>query len=239
MSPHPRREIGVKEVEQMKRIFTAAAMASLLAVLVPGMASAAQRGRSRTHAHHASTHHRHVRHLQIIRFGSVAALPSAGAPAGSRTTGSPSSAPRSDGPPATPGTPAPSAGTVLSFTGGVLTITLADGSTVSGKVTEATELQCQSATPPTGTEDGGDEGSGSEGEGSGGSTEGTPPATHVRGETRSSGEGEGGQDGEEGDHGEESPACTTAALVPGAVVAEAELSVGSSGAVWDHVDLIV
>jgi len=225
----------------MRRISTAAAMASLLTVLVPGMASAAQRGRSRTHAHHASTRHRHVRHGQIIRFGSVAAIPSAGAPAGSTTTGS-TSPPRSDGPPATPGAPAApaaSAGKVLSFTGGVLTITLADGSTVSGKVTEATELQCHSATPPTGTEDGGDEGSGSEGEDSGGSTEGTPPATQVRGDTRSGSEGEGSHDGEEGDHGEESPACTTAALVPGAVVAEAELSVGSSGAVWDHVDLIV
>jgi hypothetical protein len=141
----------------MRRISTAAAMASLLTVLVPGMASAAQRGRSRTHAHHASTRHRHVRHGQIIRFGSVAALPSAGAPAGSTTTGS-TSPQRSDGPPATPGAPAApaaSAGKVLLFTGGVLTITLADGSTVSGKVTEATELQCHSATAPTGKEDGG------------------------------------------------------------------------------------
>jgi hypothetical protein len=221
----------------MRRIFTTAAMASLLAVLVPGMASAAQRGRSRSHAHHASTRHRHVRHRRIIRFGSVAALPSAGAPATSTTTGS-TSAPRSDGPPATPGAPAASAGKVLSFTGGVLTITLADGSTVSGNVTDATELQCHSATPSAGS-DGDEEGSGSEGEDSGDSTEGTPPATQVRGDTRSSGEGEGGHDGEEGDHGEESPPCTTAALVPGAVVAEAELSVGSSGAVWDHVDLIV
>src|ERR1035437_335816 len=228
MSPHPRRRTGVKEVEQMRRIFTTAAMASLLAVLVPGMASAAQRGRARSHAHHASTrHHRHAVHRRIIHFGSVAAIPSAGAPA---TTASP--APRSDG---TPPTPAAPAAKVLSFTGGVLTITLADGSTVSGKVTEATELQCHSATPPTGSGD--DEGSDSED--SGGSTEGTPPATQVRGDMRSNGGGDSGHDGEEGDRGEESPACTTAALVPGAVVAEAELSVGSSGEVWDHVDLIV
>jgi hypothetical protein len=121
----------------------------------------------------------------------------------------------------------------------VLTITLADGSTVSGKVTEATELQCHPATPPAGSEDGGDEGSGGEGEDAGGSTEGMPRATQVRGERISGAEGEDGQDGEEGDHGEGAPHCTTAALVPGAVVAEAELSVGGSGAAWDHVDLIV
>jgi len=47
----------------------------------------------------------------------------------------------------------------------------------------------------------------------------------------------GAGDGEDGGAGQPSM-CTTTALVPGAVVAEAELSVGGSGAVWDHIDLI-
>jgi hypothetical protein len=38
-----------------------------------------------------------------------------------------------------------SAGTVTSFTGGVLTIKLTDGSSVTGKVTTATELKCEAA----------------------------------------------------------------------------------------------
>src|SRR5213076_416507 len=45
------------------------------------------------------------------------------------------------------------AGTVKSFTGGVLTLTLADKTEVSGKVTEATRLECESATAPEGGQD--------------------------------------------------------------------------------------
>ena len=139
------------------------------------------------------------------------------------------------------GTPAASAGetagTVKSFEGGVLTIELTDHSTVSGRVTEATELRCESAGAP-----------GEDGE------DGPGESSHVGGArdaaVRSSSSGEDGEDGgdhEEGNDGEDDdgpsggppPSCTTAALVPGAVVAEAELSVGSGGAVWDQVELIL
>ena len=79
----------------------------------------------------------------------------------------------------------------------MLTITLTGGTEVSGKVTEGTELECESATPPTG----------------------------------------GGDDQGDGDGGAAS--CTAAALVPGAVVREAELRVSSARAVWVKVELFV
>src|SRR5450631_445729 len=41
-----------------------------------------------------------------------------------------------------------SAGTVTSFTAGVLTIKLTDGTIITGKVTTATELKCESAPVP-------------------------------------------------------------------------------------------
>ncbi|HYM54521.1 MAG TPA: hypothetical protein VES97_04105, partial [Solirubrobacteraceae bacterium] len=124
------------------------------------------------------------------------------------------------------------AGTVASFTGGVLTITLTDGSTVSGKVTEGTEIHCQPAAPPTaGSDDdqNGDEASGGNGED--GSSQGGGLGLGSHADDMSG--GGGGEDDGQGQQG-----CTTAALVPGAVVREAELSVNGSGAVWDHIDLI-
>jgi hypothetical protein len=117
----------------------------------------------------------------------------------------------------------------------VLVIALNDGSTASGKVTEQTEIHCQAA-GSTGSDDGSDEGDRSDGEGEGGSSDGSSSAGH---DARAASvglddEGDGSSGGQEGG----SPACTTAALVPGAVVREAELRIGSSGAVWDHVDLM-
>ena len=123
------------------------------------------------------------------------------------------------------------AGTVTSFTGGVLTITLTDGSTVSGKVTEGTEINCQSATPASsGDDEAGSDDSGSDDSGTSSTT------ARVSSHDSGSGDGEDGQDDSQGTEGQQS--CTTAALVPGAVVREAELSVSASGAVWHQVDLI-
>jgi hypothetical protein len=125
------------------------------------------------------------------------------------------------------------AGTITSFEGGTLTITLSDGGTVSGKVTEETEIRCKSSAPPTGGDGEDGEGSGSAGDGNAGHMGDSAVSPHDTG-------GEGGEDGGAGGGGSEdgSEACTTAALVPGASVAEAELSLEGSGAVWDHVDVI-
>jgi hypothetical protein len=197
----------------MKRMLLAAATSSMLALAAPSLASA---------HHHAKCHARHhacahARHARLLSFGAPI----------STTTSTTTTAPTT---PTTP-TGGETAGNVASFEGGVLTITLNDGSKVSGKVTEQTEIRCQSATPPTeGSDDdeNGDESSGGNGEDSSHSG----PGLGSTGDDMSSG------DSGDGDGQQTQTACTSAALVPGAVVREAELSVGSGGAVWEHIDLI-
>src|SRR5437588_2437324 len=68
--------------------------------------------------HHHHRRHSRTHHARIERFGRDVT----GAPGASSSTDN--------------------AGTVQSFSGGVLTIVLNDGSTVSGKVTNDTELEC-------------------------------------------------------------------------------------------------
>ena len=204
----------------MNRMLLTTAMSAMLAIAAPGVASAHNAKR------HHRAHHHHARRATVRTFGSP--LPPAGA--GSTTS--------------TPVAPAPgsgaTAGTVTSFTGGVLTITLSNGSTVSGQVTERTELHCLPATPPPpaeGEDRGDDEGTGSESGDAGPSTSGRGDGPS-HSDSGSSGGGEDGDGGGMGNPGEGDQSCTTAALVAGAVVREAELSVSGAGAVWDHVDLI-
>jgi hypothetical protein len=104
------------------------------------------------------------------------------------------------------------AGTVASFDGTTLVIDLAGGGSVSGRVTDRTEIECE------------DEDEAEDHSGSG------PGA-------RASHDGESGDE----DHNEqedEDEHCGTDALVPGARVHEAELDVTAAGAVWDEVELI-
>jgi hypothetical protein len=202
----------------MKRMLTTAIASSMLALAAPSMASAAHHPGHHHGVHHASAHSRHARPARLVRF---AALGAPGATSGTSAT-----------PPASSTTPTgESAGTVTSFSGGVLTITLTDKTVVSGNVTERTELGCQPAASSTGT--GSDESSGddqSESDGTGhGDTATAQTASHEQ--DSQDGSGDGNQQA-----GEES--CTTAALVPGAVVREAELRMSSGGAVWEKVDLV-
>ena len=181
----------------MKRILLVAVSSTALTLAAPAIASA------HSAHHHAKRHHRHhAAKARVLDFHA-------------------SAAPTSSPTPATPTTE--SAGKVASFKEGVLTITLNDGTSVSGKVTEQTQIHCSSA-PTTGGEDNDDEGSSSEGdhgssEGEHGSSSQAHAADHV-----------GGDEGQQG--------CTTSALTEGALVREAELSIGSAGAVWDRVDLL-
>ena len=110
------------------------------------------------------------------------------------------------------------AGTVQSFTNGVLTIALTDGSTVSGQVTDATHLICLAAEPA------GQQSSGSGWQGHDG--------------TWSDGGGgpNGGDDQGPGDDNQ-AQSCATGNLTPGAVVKAAELRLSGAGAVWDVVVL--
>src|SRR5262249_13301279 len=120
------RRLGMK-----RDLLVVAASSSMLALAAPPPALA-QGGHHNHGARHASTHKRGHR-AHVLRCGGSRS----GSPGTAPTTGSPSS-----------GEPA---GTVVSFTEGVLTIKLTGKSgagkmtEVSGKVTERSELQCEPA----------------------------------------------------------------------------------------------
>src|SRR5579872_6421492 len=198
----------------MRRLLIAATTSSLLALATPGVASAAHHKAACRHRAHHVCAKRQAHRARLLQFGAPASFaPSAGAGANA---------------PNPPASPDETAGTVVSFTGGVLTIALKDGSTVSGKVTEATELRCRSASPAPEGED--EDGQGDESSGGNGDDEGGPAAGMSSHMDDMSG-GDGG-DGEDGNASQPSSCTAAAALLPSAVVAEAELSVGAAGAVW-------
>jgi hypothetical protein len=154
------------------------------------------------------------------------------------------------------------AGTIQSFDQetGKLTIALFGGDTISGVVTEGTEIECDdhgdaaTSNEGDGTSSGHDEQSGDdEGEHSGdnegddsGEHHGEEPGDDNGGEAGDDDQGEdhGGQpgeghDGEPGDdnQGEDHGNCTTADLTEGAVVKEAELHLSNGQAVFEKVEL--
>src|SRR5438477_7230245 len=85
--------------------------------------------------HHRSARHHHARHSRIKRFGDVNSAP-------------------------TSSNSADNAGTVQSFKNGMLTIMLHDGTTVSGAVTNDTELECIAPAQSQTVHEDGDGGSG-------------------------------------------------------------------------------
>jgi hypothetical protein len=201
----------------MKRMLLMAVTSSVLALAAPGVASA-------HHAkHHGASHKRHAKRARVVTFGTAALTPASAPTQTSPTT-------------PTPTTPTgETAGTVKSFEKGVLTITLKDGTAVSGMVTEETQLECQSATPSP-TTGGDDQGAGDD---QGGSEGGEHGASTAHAADHASQQGEGGSDHQGDGSGEGSQqSCTTAALVPNAVVGEAELKLSSAGAVWEKVQLL-
>ena len=197
----------------MKRMLSAALASSVLVLVAPAVASA-------HHGHHprglARTHKHHARSARLERFGvaSVSGTPRAGFTV---TQSSPENEP---------------AGTIESFEGGVLKIKLGDGSIVSGKVTEDTELRCRSATPPGDDEDdqGDDDGGGSQGDEQG-SSGGQFASQHgdFLAHAADSGDDEGDQNTE---------GCTTKALEPKTVVLEAELKLTGTGPVWEQIVIV-
>ncbi len=164
----------------------------LLAVAALSLALAAPSGALAHHGHHGHHKHKHHKaHKAKHRLKHIAAKPA-----------------HSDDP--------GDAGTVASFTDGVLTITLADGSTVSGKVTDRTEIDCTVAEPAP-----------------------TPTATvsHYGGDHDD-------DDWRDDDHrwrhhcGDDAD-CDVSDLVPGAVVHEAELRIGPGGSEFKEIELVV
>jgi hypothetical protein len=176
----------------MRRIMLSAVASVAVVALVPASALASHHHKR----HHRRAHHARVHHARVRRFGDVSS---------SSTT--------------PPSTTTPTAvGTVDSFTNGVLTIKLNDGSTVSGAVTNDTELECEAAQPMGTVHEDGDSGE------------------HGGGDNHN---GSGGEDNGGGeDQGEQNQNCTSANLMTGATVGAAELRLSSAASTWEKVDLI-
>jgi hypothetical protein len=123
------------------------------------------------------------------------------------------------------------AGTVQSFTNGVLTIALASGGTVSGNVVAGvTEIECRSATPTARAshDDGDDDERGDDNRG--------PSANSGPGNASDVDQGDDDNDGDDEDEHEGN--CTSADLTPNTVVREAELKLGDGGATFREVELV-
>ncbi|MDQ6606056.1 MAG: hypothetical protein M3Z06_05840 [Actinomycetota bacterium] len=193
---------------------TIATSVTALALLPAGaLASGHAAHQRRQHSRHHHVHHGSVRHE---RFGAVTT--GAGSSANSGATGIP--------------TPAENAGTVQSFNAGVLTLSLADGSTVTGRVTDGTEIECEAA-DMSGMHADGDGGGGQ-----GGADNSGPGSGGNQGQ-RGDDNGGGDDNGDRGDdNGNDNPTCMTGGLVAGAVVRSAELRISSAGATWDKIELI-
>lgn len=198
----------------MRRILVAAVTTSALAL--PGVALAHGSAHSHAAGHgarHAGRHHHHRAHLLDFHAQAPATTPSAGT---------------------TPTTPVAEerAGTIASFTAGTLTITLNDGSSVSGKVGSATEIECHSAMASAA--DNGNSGSNAT-EGEHGDRSGSSAGEGQPGDGSGHDESEHEAGDDEGEH--EAESCSMTALVPGASVREAVLSVSSAGTFWVKLEL--
>jgi uncharacterized membrane protein YgcG len=202
----------------MKRFAPLSALVVLAVAFMPAAALANHHeGR---HHHHKRAHRHHARHL-TERFGERGSTPSGPGQQGQGTA------------------PAP-AGTIQSFDNGTLTIMLADGSLVSGQVTNRTEIECRMDNDEPGN---GDNDMRTDDGGPGGSSGGPGPS----GSGGSGDNGNGGNDGNDGsgdndngndnDGNEHNDMCSTTALTVNAPVSDAELSLTSAGAVWTRVDL--
>jgi len=147
-------------------------------------------------------------------------------------------------------------GTVASFANGVLTITRASGSAVSGKVSDRTVLECPAATASAAShgdssssdssDDRGRDGVANQGPGNAGQDD---PAGHDAGDDNGvdnpaghdvgddNGVDPAGHDAGDDNGQDEAEHCTTAALVAGAIVREAKLSKSSADATWQKIEL--
>lgn len=184
-----------------------------LALAVPS-AAVAHNGRGHHHHHknHSKAHHAKFRVRNIGPSGTTPAP----------STGTPTTPPTEE-----------NAGTVASYEKEVLTLTLKDNSTVSGKVTADTRIKCISpatTSEPDNEGPGDDNGAGDD---------------QSRGDMNQSEGGWGDHKGGD-DHGEwgqqksttPEPPCDTSSLTPGTVVHSAQLRIGASGNEWECIVLV-
>lgn len=131
------------------------------------------------------------------------------------------------------------AGTISSFDGTTLVITLVNGSTEQGTVNGDTEIECEDSAPApatASTRDGGDDSTQSGDQtqsGEDNQTSATPPTTS--GDDENQGDDDQGDNND--DQGESSGSCGTDALAPTTIVKEAELKLTSAGAVFHSIHL--
>jgi hypothetical protein len=168
--------------------------------------------------HHHHRHHSRAVHARIKRFGRDVATNSSGAAS------------------------AENAGTVQSFSNGILTIALSNGNTVSGTVGRDTEIECMSSAGSQMLHEDGDAGSGSQsgdGDDSGSAdNEAQGPGGDQGGDQGDDpAEDQGDDQGEEQGADQAENACSTANLIPGALVRDAELRISGSGSAWKKVGL--
>jgi hypothetical protein len=208
----------------MRRSLLTATGVTVLALVVPG-AALAHHGHGRHHHHKARVHAHHAK-FRLIHIGPTADTP----PLAPVTT-------------STPPTPE-NAGTVASYINGVLTLTLKDGSTVSGKVTNETRIRCVKATPSTTmTTPSPGTGDQSPGEDNGWGDDQNRGDMNQHGD-HGSGDQRHGEDGDDDDDdgapgaSEPEPPCDSSALVTGAVVRAAELRIGPGGSEFESVWLV-
>jgi hypothetical protein len=176
---------------------------------------------ARHHHHHGQRHSSRSHHVRIRRFGDVSGQ--------STTTSSPDNV-----------------GTVASFTNGVLTIQLNDNSTVSGTVTNDTEIECTASGQSQSIREDGDTSGDDQGDqSSSGDDQGEDQGSTSddQGEDQGStsddqGEDQGSTSEDQGeDQNEATSSCSSADLTPGKVVHAAELRITSAGKAWKKVEL--
>jgi hypothetical protein len=120
-------------------------------------------------------------------------------------------------------------GTVESFEDGVLTISLFNGDTIKGAVTDDTEIKCDNDPFDDRHGDGDDDGHHGHGDDDDGD--------HDHGDDDGDDDAKAAHDGDDDDdHG--CNRCSPDSLVAGAKVLEAELKIRDGEAVWDEVELL-
>jgi hypothetical protein len=133
------------------------------------------------------------------------------------------------------------AGTIKSFEGGVLTISLAGGGELSGTVDDQTEIECHTAgdLKARSSSGGDDDGPGHDA----GDDQGDDGPSHDQGDDQGDDQDDDQGDHEDGDdvneHGDDdNDQCAADALKAGTKVHEAELKATSTGKHWEELELI-
>ena len=178
----------------MRRILFTILACTALSAAVPAVALA------HNGHHHKRHHHSRVRHEKFLAHRHDA----------SDNNGSPAT-----------GTE-PTAGTVTSFANNMLTITLNNGNTVSGDVTNDTEVKCENPAEDNNGDDNDLE-------------HGDRISDHGPGGGDDGNDNDLGDNNDQGDDNDANDMCT---ITPGMAVTKAELTINGAGAFWDEVELV-